>query len=159
DWTRERVRPPAELVAAAQAEMGGASLLWVHLTAVDDAGHRAGAAAPGYRDAARAADDEGRAIATARGWPAAAVVVFADHGQPRPRGGHGGDERDVVRSFLYASGPGVRAGARVAGARMIDLAPTLAALTGTRAPAQAEGRTLTELLDIGSGPRRALIVA
>jgi predicted AlkP superfamily phosphohydrolase/phosphomutase len=59
------------------------------------------------------------------------------------------DERLNVnmRSPLLLAGPGVRRGARIAGARAIDLAPTLAALLGIDPPAQADGRALVDAIE------------
>lgn len=51
-----------------------------------------------------------------------------------------------MRSPLVLAGPGVGRGVRIAGARAIDLAPTLAALLGIAPPAQADGHALTDAL-------------
>jgi predicted AlkP superfamily phosphohydrolase/phosphomutase len=48
--------------------------------------------------------------------------------------------------MLVVRGPGVRADARIAGARLIDLAPTVLAHLGMQAPAQMDGAVLWELL-------------
>jgi hypothetical protein len=61
----------------------------------------------------------------------------------------------VRRAWLIAAGGGVRVGAR-AGGRMIDVAPTLAALVGVAAPADAQGRTLVEALDVDARTAAAL---
>jgi hypothetical protein len=87
------------------------------------------------------------------------VVALSDHGHDWPQGGHGGDESEVRKSFLVGSGPGIRDGIRIVGARIVDVAPTLAALLGAPAPAQAEGRTLVELLEASPAARSALIAA
>lgn len=65
----------------------------------------------------------------------------------KPRGSHGfrPDHPDQQASFL-AIGGGIRPGAVLPHIRMIDVAPTVAALLGIRLPA-AEGRALTEVLD------------
>lgn len=46
------------------------------------------------------------------------------------------------RAILLIHGPGIRRGMRIAGARTIDIAPTIAALTGMEPPAQCEGQIL-----------------
>jgi len=56
-------------------------------------------------------------------------------------------------AFALARGPGVRAGSLLAGAHVLDLAPTVAALLGREPAAHLEGRVLDELL--GSGGRGA----
>ena len=116
DLAATRVTAPDDLPGEAIALMPGADLLVVHLCDVDRAGHDAGAASAAYRTAARASDDKTRRLAAAWGWPAANVVVLADHGHTW-RGGHGGDEPDVRQSFFAAGGPAITAGARGAGMR------------------------------------------
>ena len=49
-------------------------------------------------------------------------------------------------SVLLLNGPGVRRGHRLEGARLVDVAPTLAAVADVTPPAQAEGRVLTDAL-------------
>jgi hypothetical protein len=157
DWTRATVER-GDIVAAAQPEMGdGVDFLFVHLTSADTVGHTLGAGSQAYLNAARASDERLRLLAQAWGWPNATVVAFSDHGHLHA-GGHGGDEAEVRRAFFVGSGPGLRAGGRVQ-ARMIDAAPTLAALLGVAAPAQAEGRALVELLDAPPAARLALAAA
>ncbi|HET6147032.1 MAG TPA: alkaline phosphatase family protein [Polyangia bacterium] len=151
-----RVIPAARIVVEAQRlAPPHADLLVVHLCDVDTAGHRFGAAAPQYLEAARAADRLTAALARGWGWPRANVVVTADHGH-RKRGGHGGDELDVSESFLVAAGPGVEPGAQAEGARSVDLAPTLAAWLGVAPPAQASGRALVALLHAAPQVRATL---
>jgi predicted AlkP superfamily phosphohydrolase/phosphomutase len=70
---------------------------------------------------------------------------------PQPPGGSGGhgfwpDDR-LMQAIFYLAGPGVRRGAKVPPIRHIDIAPTLAHLLGIPAPAQAEGRVVTEALE------------
>ena len=60
------------------------------------------------------------------------------------RGGHGSTQE--MRVPLLISGAGVRVGAVSEGARLVDVAPTVAALLGVRPPADAQGRVLDELL-------------
>jgi predicted AlkP superfamily phosphohydrolase/phosphomutase len=56
-------------------------------------------------------------------------------------------------AFALARGPGVAAGAQLAGAHVVDVAPTVAALLGREPAPHLEGRVLEELL--GSGARGA----
>ena len=60
------------------------------------------------------------------------------------RGGHGSTLE--MRVPLLISGAGVRTGAVPKDARLVDVAPTIAALLGVRPPADAQGRVLDELL-------------
>ena len=60
------------------------------------------------------------------------------------RGGHGSTRE--MRVPLLISGAGVRTGAASRDARLVDVAPTIAALLGARPPADAQGRVLDELL-------------
>jgi hypothetical protein len=58
--------------------------------------------------------------------------------------GKSGTHRE--NGILLAHGTGVRAGVEVAGARIIDLAPTILHLLGVPVPAEMDGRILHELL-------------
>jgi arylsulfatase A-like enzyme len=60
------------------------------------------------------------------------------------RGGHGSTREMCVP--LLISGAGIKAGAVPKDARLVDVAPTIAALLGVRPPADAQGRVLDELL-------------
>ena len=52
-----------------------------------------------------------------------------------------------MRVPLLIAGAGVRVGAVARQARLVDVAPTIAALLGARPPADAQGRALDELLN------------
>jgi predicted AlkP superfamily pyrophosphatase or phosphodiesterase len=69
---------------------------------------------------------------------------FAEPEEGASRGGHGSTRE--MRVPLLISGAGVRTGAVPKGARLVDVAPTIAALLGARPPADAQGRVLDELL-------------
>jgi predicted AlkP superfamily pyrophosphatase or phosphodiesterase len=62
------------------------------------------------------------------------------------RGAHGSGRE--MRVPLLIAGAGVRVGAAPRDARLIDVAPTIAALLGTRPPADAQGRALAESLNV-----------
>jgi hypothetical protein len=87
-----------------------------------------------------------------------AVIVTADHGHTG-RGGHGGVEPEVVAVPLIAAGAGIRPGASVLDARLIDLAPTVAALLALPAPGHGLGRTLVEILALDGAARARRIAA
>lgn len=64
-----------------------------------------------------------------------------------PLGNHGFSPlRPSMRTLMLFSGPGVQAGRRLARVELVDFAPTLAALLGIPAPAQATGRVLHDAL-------------
>ena len=65
-------------------------------------------------------------------WENSEMVHSAEH---RPEG------------ILLALGPGIRKGAQVTGASIIDLAPTVLHLMGLPIPSYMDGKVLTELLD------------
>jgi arylsulfatase A-like enzyme len=65
---------------------------------------------------------------------------------PSPRGGHGG--LDEIQVPFYLAGPGFPNANHPTGTSLIDVAPTIAALLGTRAPAQAQGRALAGTLKV-----------
>jgi len=67
------------------------------------------------------------------------VMLFATPGwdfSPKYLGGHGGLEREEMIVPLYIAGPGIRAGAEVSAARLVDLAPTLLELSGRKTAEQ-----------------------
>jgi predicted AlkP superfamily phosphohydrolase/phosphomutase len=62
-----------------------------------------------------------------------------------PHGMHGFNPfRSTMRTIIVLNGPGVQAGRRLSGARIIDFAPTLAELLGIPTPKDATGRVLHE---------------
>ena len=89
------------------------------------------------------------------------VVVTSDHGEEfLEHGGvlHGRTLHDeVMRVPLIVRGPGVPAGARLAGAAsLVDVAPTALALLGLSPPPQLDGEDLTPHLAGGSLPERSV---
>jgi hypothetical protein len=126
--------------------------------AVDDAGHRSGAASPAYHAAALEVDRQLRELMAELDFQRDTMVVTADHGH-MAQGGHGGAEPEVMEVPLVLAGAGIRQGAQLHGARLIDLAPTMAALLGTSAPRHALGRTLVEALAIAPQQADALAAA
>ncbi len=133
--------------AVARALARGDALVVVILSQVDDAGHRSGAASQEYAAAARSADAAVGEIAEALDLSRDAIIVTADHGHTGG-GGHGGSEPAVMQVPLVLAGAGVRAGARLARGRLVDIAPTAAALLGLPPPGHALGRTLTSALRV-----------
>jgi len=137
---------------------GDAELVVMLLSSVDIAGHEHGAASPEYRAGAERAD---RALARVLGGvdlSLDAIVVVADHGHTGP-GGHGGVEPEVLAVPLILAGAGVVPSAHVEGARLIDVAPTVAALLGLPAPGHGLGATLVEAIAIDDAARARRIAA
>jgi arylsulfatase A-like enzyme len=69
------------------------------------------------------------------------LVILSDHGMTGTD--HGSRDPGDMTIPLIISGPGVEIG-EFEGGRIIDVAPTVTALFGLRAPANAEGRNLFE---------------
>ena len=83
-----------------------------------------------------------------------AVMLVSDHGywcderRPDPSVAEPGPaEWHRPYGVFVAAGPGIRAGASVHGASLIDIAPTALALLGLPAAADMPGRVLVEVLD------------
>ena len=137
---------PGGIVEAGAALVAGdADLVIVLFEVVDAAGHAHGARSPEYRDAALVADRTLQQILGSVDLEQDAVVITADHGHTDP-GGHGGIEPEVLSVPLVLAGAGTKPGTVVYDARLIDVAPTVAALLGLPAPGHGLGRTLIELL-------------
>ena len=154
DDTRYAPWPGGFPEAGAGVAEGNAELVVLLVGAVDLAGHAHGGASPDYRIAAEIADHAlGRALGHID-LSEDAIIVTADHGHT-DRGGHGGVEPEVLSVPLVLAGAGVRPGATATDARLIDIAPTAAALLGMPAPGHGLGRTLTELLALDDGAKAA----
>jgi hypothetical protein len=146
------------LTSAEDAIARGDELVLLWLADVDDAGHKFGAASPEYREAARRVDEMLARLLSGVDLQRDAIVVCADHGHI-DRGGHGGLEPEVMAVPLVLAGAGVKKGATLDGARLADVAPTVAALLGLPAPGHALGRTLTAALDVDAAEADALTAA
>lgn len=137
---------PGGFSEAGSALVAGTTELVILLVgAVDAAGHTRGAASPEYRAAALAADDALARVLSRVDLTQDAIIVVSDHGHT-DRGGHGGLEPEVTSVPLILAGAGLQPGTEVHDARLIDVAPTVAALLGMPAPGHGFGRTLVEVL-------------
>jgi hypothetical protein len=125
---------------ALAAVMSPARLAFVHVLAVDAAGHRHGPESPAWDAAAGFSDHVlDRLLAAGRvTHPSALWIVLADHGHVAG-GGHGGDERAIrqVRACVTAPGLGTARGGPI---HIVDLARAISAALGTTLPAEARGR-------------------
>jgi len=89
------------------------------------------------------------------------VLLVSDHGywcdgrRPDPSVAEPGPaEWHRPYGVFVAAGPGIRAGARVHGAGLLDIAPTVLTLLGLPAAADMPGRVLVEALDGVEAPAR-----
>jgi hypothetical protein len=155
-WGEMAVMAPTALPAWVRGH-DWADLVLAHLCRVDSAGHSFGASSAEYHRAADGAGDEVDELV--KGWlrPGRAVAVLEDHGH-LGHGGHGGDEPEVRRTWMVLAGDGVRRGASAEGSAL-NVAPTLAALAGAPVPRSAEGRALTELLDLPPAERERIDIS
>jgi hypothetical protein len=128
----------------------GDELVVLLIGVVDSAGHAHGGDSDEYRAAAQVADRTLATVLAGVDLEQDAVIVLADHGHT-DRGGHGGVEPEVVQVPLVAVGAGIRPGGQLVSARLVDIAPTAAALLGVAAPGHGVGRALTEILAIAPG--------
>jgi hypothetical protein len=137
---------PGGFVSAARGVIAARDDLAVMLIGVvDAAGHRYGGKSDEYREAASVADRALRRALAGVDLDQDAVIIVADHGHT-DRGGHGGMEPEVLEVPLVMAGAGVVAGATPKDARLVDVAPTAAALLGLPSPGHAIGRTMVETL-------------
>ncbi|MEW5868901.1 MAG: alkaline phosphatase family protein [Chloroflexota bacterium] len=126
---------------------GDFQLILIHLDQVDWAGHHEGGPRdPRWDAAASRADALIGEILAELDLERDTLFVCSDHGQI-DRGGHGGqDAITLIEPFIIA-GAGIRPGA-YADVKMVDAAPTLAAILGANIPASSQGQVLTEMLDL-----------
>lgn len=121
---------------------------------VDRAAHRGGTGSATYREAVAAAAAHAERVWSSLDPAQDLLVVVSEHGH-RPAGGHGGAEPEAARAMLVAAGKGVAPRGIVHAGWMRDLAPTVAAMLGTEAPADSLGAPMTEVLGLGHEAPRA----
>lgn len=134
--------------ADARAELGRRpNVMIAHFVTPDHQGHAYGVLSQRYREHIHHFDAMLDELLSELG-PEWTVVVVSDHGATAT-GTHGSDTPVQRRTPAYAFGPGIRKGGRPPRALpQIDLAPTLAALVGTAAPAHGQGAPIVEWLDV-----------
>jgi len=136
-------------------ETAQASLVLVHIDQVDYAGHHEGGPRDArWNEAAARADALLGEILAAVDLTTDSVLVVSDHGHIS-RGGHGGHDADVLQEPFVLAGAGIVPG-DYAVVRMVDVAPTLAALLGTNMPASAWGQPLTSMLALDETRQREI---
>ena len=127
-------------------------LIMIHLDQVDYAGHYEGGPQDARWDqAANRVDALLAEIVAELDFSKDVLVISSDHGQI-DQGGHGGhDPITLVEPFIMVGSrilPGV-----YDDIFMVDVSPTLAALSGINLPASTQGRVLTEMINF---PRSTL---
>ncbi len=153
-WQSEACSEALDLLASVDV-----GLQVVGLLAADDAGHTHGGESEAYRQVAAVVDECLGRIVDASG-PDSTVVAVSDHGHIHRwgKGGHGGEEPEVLLAPFAMAGPGVRPG-RLQQGRLVDIAPTISVLLGLPIPANSQGRVLWDGLDVPAeqdGPLRDL---
>lgn len=120
----------------------------VGLLAGDEAGHTYGGDSDGYREVTAAVDDCLGQIADAAGGETT-IVAVSDHGHidRRGKGGHGGEEPEVILAPFAMAGPGVRESQGLE-AHIVDIAPTVSVLLGLPIPANNQGSVLWDALEV-----------
>ncbi|HEX2688111.1 MAG TPA: alkaline phosphatase family protein [Kofleriaceae bacterium] len=139
---------------ALAAVASSARLVFVHLLRVDTAGHAHGGDSPEYRAAAASADAVLATLVDAD--PSARWFLLSDHGHlGGPRGGHGGEERDVrqVEGCIVGAGVPVKRGRLV---HLVDISRALAESTRTVLDRASRARPLVAALDAPLAPDDAL---
>ncbi|PKO05280.1 MAG: hypothetical protein CVU41_11625 [Chloroflexi bacterium HGW-Chloroflexi-3] len=121
-------------------------LIMIHLDQVDYAGHHEGGPQdPRWDHAANRVDALLAEIVAELDFSKDVLVISSDHGHI-DQGGHGGhDPITLVEPFIMV-GKGIMPGV-YDDISMVDLAPTLAALSGINLPATTQGRVLTEMIN------------
>jgi hypothetical protein len=133
----------------------GFHLTLIHIDQVDYAGHSEGGPfSAGGVAAARRADDLLGEILARLDLYQDTVLVCSDHGHLNG-GGHGGNDPVTLLEPFVLAGAGVKPG-QYGDIRMVDVAPTLAALLGINLPASSQGRPLEEMLVLPPATRVAL---
>lgn len=127
-------------------ESGNYDLIMIHLDQVDYAGHHEGGPLDERWDqAANRVDALLAEIVAELDFSKDVLVISSDHGHI-DQGGHGGhDPITLIEPFIMVGNsilPGV-----YDDISMVDVAPTLAALSGINLPATTQGRVLTEMIN------------
>lgn len=120
------------------------SLIVAQFSQIDAAADAAGVDSDVYQTALKAVDWQLEQLRKILDLSATTLIITADYGH-LAQGGHGGDDPEVVTLPLIMVGQGVSPG-KYSPARQQDIAPTIAALLGTRFPSANTGTPLLEML-------------
>jgi hypothetical protein len=119
-------------------------LIFVYFGQLEEVGRASGVTSAAYRTAALEIDHHLRQIVRLVDLSDSVLVVASDHGLLED-GRTGGNEAELTELPLVVLGQAVVPGV-YSPVQQVDLAPTIAALLGTRLPAAAHGRPLYEML-------------
>jgi hypothetical protein len=133
------------------------NLLLVHLTQVNAAGQRYGAASAEYTQAAQRCDDYVRTVAEGMNLARSVLMVVSSHGQ-LDQGGYGGDEPELLSMPFVMAGESVMP-ADYRTINQSDIAPTMAALLGAPTPSVAQGVMRLDMLSTNRVERAEALVA
>jgi hypothetical protein len=136
----------------ALVEDGNYELVVLLVGAVDVAGHAHGAESDEYLEATRIVDRALARVLAKVDLSQDAILVTADHGHT-DAGGHGGKEPEVLTVPFILAGAGVHL-STIYDARLIDMAPTVAALLGIPAPGHGLGKTLLDLVELDADAKQ-----
>lgn len=122
------------------------SFLLVHLNQVDHYLHYSGISGEPTAKALRNIDSLLDDLLSDVDLNSYSVIVTSDHGH-LDQGGHGGGEDIVLTTPLFMFGARIKPGIQVSGTQ-IDIAPTVAVLTGAPIPRYSLGEPLWDVLDL-----------
>ena len=147
------------ITAAAEPVVERPSLLFVLLPMIDATGHSYGHESTQYLQAIVEADEQvGRLIDKLQEldmYDNTLIVILADHGMTGTD--HGSRDPGDMTIPLIIAGPRVSAG-ELENAEIVDVAPTITALVGLRAPESAEGKDLFENMSVPLVPPPEYVV-
>ncbi len=128
-------------------ENDNTDLVLIHFTQVDFAGqYQGGSSSEAYRQAAHTVNAYLGQISKVMDLGHSVLVVLADHGHIA-RGGHGGDEVEIIWQPLVMMGQGIISG-NYSDVYQTDIAPTISTMLGLAPPTAAQGRILFEMLQL-----------
>jgi Type I phosphodiesterase / nucleotide pyrophosphatase len=147
--------PGGFVEAGTQIVEGNYDFVVLLVSPVDIAGHAHGADSEEYLEATRVADRALQRVLSRVDLTQDTIIVLADHGHTNA-GGHGGTEPEVLTVPLILAGAGISK-QTIFDARLIDIAPTVAALLGFPAPGHGLGKTLVDVLTLDADARQRRI--
>jgi hypothetical protein len=121
-------------------------LIWVYFSQVDAAGQANGTGSAAYASAAHQVDNHLRQIMRSVDTSQSVLILISDHGLTED-GRLGGIEPGLTELPFVMIGQNVVSGV-YSPIQQIDIAPTAAALLGTRLPTVAQGRPLYEMVSL-----------
>jgi hypothetical protein len=119
-------------------------LIWVYFSQMDAAGQADGTGSAAYANAAHQVDNHLRQIIRSVDTSQSVLILTSDHGLTED-GDLGGSESELTELPFVMIGQNVISGV-YSPIQQIDVAPTAAALLGTRLPTIAQGRPLYEMV-------------